>query len=378
MNPDRPESTVERRDAGLAMTDALLEQSRPLQALPASAHARVKRRLEASARRRSARRLLWLQPAVVGAVLLVCGVAFGIAIDRLVLDRRPAGKAGGVVAMENTPRRPGKAKLLATRPGRGDPQAVAQVVEIAPPVPETMAPPAAVPARVAAATAMPAPAQARRPPGKPMAMRLEQPAAPDRPAPTMRVPPPIAPPTPVETQHVRILPPTSETPAATPTGQPEVPVAPGLAPAPPVAKIVPPAGTGLTEERLLAAAVRALRSQGDARSALAALDEYGTRYPHGRLWVEASALRADALTALGRTGDALAALDGLDLTRTPGGLERQVQRGELRSSAGRWREAKDDFDWVILHARTADRALVERAQRGREQTRVHLVPADER
>jgi tetratricopeptide (TPR) repeat protein len=123
----------------------------------------------------------------------------------------------------------------------------------------------------------------------------------------------------------------------------------------------------LTEERLLAAAVRALRSQHDARSALAALDEYRARYPQGRLAVEASALRASALLALEQREEALRTLDALDLAAVPGGLDRQLQRGELRAAAGRQPAAIADFDAVLARARHGD--LAERALWGRAQAR---------
>jgi outer membrane protein assembly factor BamD (BamD/ComL family) len=126
----------------------------------------------------------------------------------------------------------------------------------------------------------------------------------------------------------------------------------------------------MTEERLLAAAVRSLRAKHDAPSALAALDAYQARYPQGRLFVEASVLRVDALTALHRQPEALRSLDELDLGRIPGGLERRLQRGELRAASGRLREALTDFDGVLAQAREQD--LVQRALGGRTQARQRL------
>jgi hypothetical protein len=147
------------------------------------------------------------------------------------------------------------------------------------------------------------------------------------------------------------------------------------APAAPPAPRRPPATTvaaadGLTEERLLAAAVRSLRAKQDAPSALAALDAYQARYPQGRLFVEASVLRVDALTALHRQPEALRSLDELDLGRIPGGLDRRLQRGELRAASGRLREALADFDGVLAQAREQD--LVQRALGGRTQARQRL------
>jgi outer membrane protein assembly factor BamD (BamD/ComL family) len=126
----------------------------------------------------------------------------------------------------------------------------------------------------------------------------------------------------------------------------------------------------LSEERLLAAAVRALRAKQDAASALAALDAYQARYPQGRLSVEASVLRIDALTALHRQPEALRSLDELDLGRVPGGLERRLQRAELRAASGRFREAIADFDGVLAQARGTD--AIERALAGRARCRQRL------
>jgi outer membrane protein assembly factor BamD (BamD/ComL family) len=132
---------------------------------------------------------------------------------------------------------------------------------------------------------------------------------------------------------------------------------------------VAPAET-LSEERLLAAAVRALRAKRDPGSALAALDAYQVRYPQGRMAVEASVLRVDALTALHRQPEALRSLDELDLGRVPGGLERRLQRAELRAASGRFREAIADFDGVLAQTRGTDAS--ERALAGRVRCRQRL------
>jgi tetratricopeptide (TPR) repeat protein len=121
---------------------------------------------------------------------------------------------------------------------------------------------------------------------------------------------------------------------------------------------------------LLAAAVRALRAKRDPASALAALDAYQVRYPQGRMSVEASVLRVDALTALHRQPEALRFLDDLDLGRVPGGLERRLQRAELRTASGRFREAIADFDSVLAQARGPD--AIERALAGRAKCRQRL------
>ena len=118
----------------------------------------------------------------------------------------------------------------------------------------------------------------------------------------------------------------------------------------------------------MAIAVRALRADKDARSALGALDEYQRLFPRGRFSVEADILRIDALTAENRRDEALRALDGLDLSRIPGALERHVQRGELRARAERWREARSDFEWVLFQSPAHDGDLLERAMWGRSES----------
>jgi len=137
-----------------------------------------------------------------------------------------------------------------------------------------------------------------------------------------------------------------------------------------------PAGDTLSEERLLAAAIRALRTKTDPPSALAALDEYRNHYPHGRLFVEAEVLRVDTLAALKNTSEALRVLDGLDFAQMPGGLARQLQRAELRAAAGRLREAEADFANVLVRARSQDLDVLEQALWGRAQSRAGLGDAD--
>jgi hypothetical protein len=138
------------------------------------------------------------------------------------------------------------------------------------------------------------------------------------------------------------------------------------------AKVAPAAVDSLSEERLLAAAVRSLRAQSDPQAALVALNEYRTRFPRGRLLAEADVLRVGALLALHREGEALDTLDRLDFSRMPGGIERQLQRGELRASAGRWQDAQNDFNHVLLRAHNQDRDVTERALWGRAQSHARL------
>jgi hypothetical protein len=83
------------------------------------------------------------------------------------------------------------------------------------------------------------------------------------------------------------------------------------------------------ESRLVARAFRQLRNEGDATSALAALDERERRFGPGTLASEAGLARAEALLLLGRTADALPIL--LALRDAPAGLTPEVRavRAEL-------------------------------------------------
>jgi len=367
MSETKPTPEVERRDRGLALADALLEGNRRLQPLPAAAHERVKRRLRTRLYSPAFRRARWLRPVVVAGSLLLWGTAFGIAIDRFVIEHHASPD-------RQTQPAPTSEKPRAHRPKTRQ-EKLASV--------ESEQPPASPIAREIPARAVESPAPAA------VAAALPPPEAPVRPR-TSRAPGPVARPAPT---RVAFASPSATTvpaaradgesatglttPPALPAVQPEFPapapaaVATPNAPAPPhpSQKTAAPAES-LSEERLLAAAVRALRAKRDPASALAALDAYQVRYPQGRMAVEASVLRVDALTALHRQPEALRSLDDLDLGRVPGGLERRLQRAELRAASGRFREAIADFDGVLVQSRGTD--AIERALAGRVQCRQRL------
>jgi hypothetical protein len=123
------------------------------------------------------------------------------------------------------------------------------------------------------------------------------------------------------------------------------------------------------ESRLLARALDQLCVSHDDRAALATLAEYDARFPAGALRREAALARLDALTALGRTGDALQLLDTMDTTG-PRSLEVLVLRGELRANAGRQQDALADFDGAL--SSHLGRSLRERALYGRASCRSRL------
>ena len=85
----------------------------------------------------------------------------------------------------------------------------------------------------------------------------------------------------------------------------------------------PPAG----EAGMLADVFRELRSRGDARAALRALDEYDRQFPAGGLKSEARVARAEALLALDRRRDALPLLEGLEQAGFAPTRDLRVARG---------------------------------------------------
>lgn len=371
MSETKPTAAVSRRDEGLALADALLESNRQLLPLPAAAHDRVKRRLRARLCTPAVRRARWLRPVVVAGSMLLWGTAFGIVIDHFVLEHRlPAGPSVQPAAGPDNP--PPRRPRTTARPT----EEAVEAQPVPPPeeaVPQdAIAPTIGLPARPAADP--PPPVATPRPRPSRVALPADRPVS----APVAFVAPSVLPAA-REPIADRAHWPDPTVGAAWPAPPP---VAPAPAPAPaataPVAPIAPSrppeearvAEGSLTEERLLASAVRALRAQRDAPSALLALDVYRSRYPQGRMFVEATVLRVDALTALHRQAEALRLLDDLDLTHMPGGLERRLQRGELRLAGGRLRDALGDFDGVLAQAR--EQELLHRALAGRTQVRQRL------
>jgi tetratricopeptide (TPR) repeat protein len=130
------------------------------------------------------------------------------------------------------------------------------------------------------------------------------------------------------------------------------------------------------EQALLGDILKLLRTEHNPKAALALLDEHAKRFPETVLAPEAWMFRAEALLGIGRKAEALSVLDGLPLASMPSRNERLVLRGELRSAAGRWQEAREDFERPLsvlpsgIDARSRD--VVERALWGRASARSHL------
>jgi hypothetical protein len=199
----------------------------------------------------------------------------------------------------------------------------------------------------------PAPKRALR---APAAVEVAEPA----PAPVETDVPPVSQPAPVRAIRRAPPPPIDNSP-------------PSEAPAP---LAPPPPSAAAVEQTLLGDVLRSLRAERDPSAALALLDEHARRFPETVVAPEAGMLRAEALLGLGRRTEALTVLDGLPLTSMPNRNERLALRGELRAAAGRWQEARADFDRLCAAAASADdaksRDVFERALWGRASARSRL------
>ena len=291
--------------------------------------------------------------ALVAAMLLGSGVT-AVAGWALVLRARPAPAAAPVVAGVATPvkARPRSARRWRIRAGApalldfsvdddGATIAVAQGQA------EVHAEELKAPLRLASGDVW---RENESPGGSPLAAEGHGVAAP---APAAIEPPP-QPRVPLGARPVRAAPRTPPTTVA--IGDPATP--PSLGPA-----IAPPPLAPATEGAVVAEALRALRSGGDARGALAALDRCDRQFPAGTLRREATLARAEALLALRRPTEALAALDPLELQAGLADRRATLLRGELRAGASRCAQAETDFTLVL--AAGADDESAARALYGR-------------
>ncbi len=139
----------------------------------------------------------------------------------------------------------------------------------------------------------------------------------------------------------------------------------------------PPPSPVEIEQALLGDALKSLRKQHDPQAALAMLDDHARRFPDTALAPEAAMLRVESLLDLGRNAEALSVLDRVAFGSAPNQDERLVLRGELRAAAGRWREAREDFEASLSDLAAAkmdskSRDASERALWGRASARSHL------
>lgn len=370
----KPRPSVSAQPGGPTTVDALLEICRPLTVFSPTVHSRVKRRLNKTLARWSAPRARWLKPVVMTGALLLAGVASGLALDRIVL-RRPSAIEGTAGVSDPTEGRARTGKTGSHR--KPSPTHVSPPAEIpaatdenlkASPAPVSSAPEKdkSLPMPMGAASRRLAKLSPETPNHQVPPRPAVEPSPPQRQAETISAHASTVLPAPKQVWGAPVAPPAQ--PIAAPVSVPARITLPPSAPATLPAQPSPPQAGAPSEERMLAAALRALRSQSDAPTALAALDEYRARYPLGRLSVEADTLRASALLALDRRDEALRVLDGIELAHVPGGAKRLLQRAELRASAGRWQDAIADFDAVF--ARVAHGELAERALWGRAQARL--------
>ena len=196
-----------------------------------------------------------------------------------------------------------------------------------------------------------------QPPGR-ARVRRPRAIAPKAPEPTAAVVAPL-PPAPVE-------------PVAPPPRRAQIPAPPTRAtpPAPALVPVPPESPAPPSETALLAQAFRALRTDRDPGAALAALDEHARRFPRGHLKPESELARVEALVMLGRSADALAALDAVRSPRGAASRRPALMRAELRAELGRCQQALPDFDEAL--AGTAADEIDERALRGRAACRERL------
>jgi hypothetical protein len=121
------------------------------------------------------------------------------------------------------------------------------------------------------------------------------------------------------------------------------------------------------EARQLVEAIRCLRSDHDARRALALLDTVQRPGAASTFTDEIALVRIEALLDIGDRRAALAALDSLSLPDVPRGEELVVLRGDLRAEAKRWSAAIVDYTSGTVSATSQ---LVERSLFGRANCRL--------
>jgi hypothetical protein len=167
----------------------------------------------------------------------------------------------------------------------------------------------------------------------------------------------------------------ADVPAApTEPTEPELSAAPVVTAPPAVSnRSFHPAPSALSlETELLQKAFTKLRRERDAHGALALLDDYQARFPHGLMSLEAATARVDALLLLGRRSDALSLLSRLPLERLGRQTELTLVRAELQAERD-CNQALGDFDAVLAAA--ASGGLAERALYGRAGCRLRLGQA---
>ena len=381
--------------------------------------ARVKWRIRSTLRRKAEWRRRFLRVALVGGVIFLTGGVFGAMVGPMWGSRllrkeatqglRPAApsvhvghrraRSAGAGTVEPNPTALGPApefsSALTEAPVSTVSTVASAVTSSVPPIPvERKVVPTSAQAERVTATIPAAPevklALLHPTASPPRIQRVPAPPAPPLagPAPTSPRPASSLEPPPTEDKLASGSPQAS---AAVPSVRPSLPRSSAEPTASPTVQItslpnLPPAAAPsaapVSEQGLLAAALRSLRSERRPDSALVALNDYLARFPNGVLYPEATRLRTEALLMLGHKHAALDELDRQSFDGTTGGEEGRLLRGELRAAAGRWRAAFEDFDAVVRvrlgregaslsgEARLNER--VERALWGRASARSHF------
>jgi hypothetical protein len=350
----------------------------------------LKGRIRNTLRRKSASRRRYLRAALMSGAIFVSGGVVGAVVQPILRPRsQPAIETVEDIYPSPSARRSRSGRLSAPTPTAVKPgELVAVEGDQAPSLPP-MSAPAPTPTQTVKAPAARA-ERGRDPENHPIAIAVreqaprqaEHPKWSSSPGSASLEPPALEPPPPLHPASRATAPspllPAHEGPAQAAAAQGMSPRYGASPTASPTVTAPPP-----SEHAILARAVRSLRVEHRPATALAALDEYGTRYPNGSMLAEATRLRAEALLLLGRRRAALAELSREPAPGIAGDEESRLVRGELRASAGRWSEALQDFNAVLsaqlAHEPRADAAIsprlrgrFERALWGRASARSRL------
>jgi hypothetical protein len=376
----------------------LIRQAIVMPEKPASV---LKGRIRQTLRRRSATRRRAMRAFMVGGAIFISGGVVGAVVQPILrLRSQPAMEAVESVT-PSSPRRP-RTGRAGRSPNLAGPAEFAPepTVEVAAPAPASeaineapgsllAAPPPTPTVDRPAAVKVPAPvkteaAPVRIPRTKEITEKSVTPKIDRSLQMAMREPPR---PMPVAPTPTLLQPPAFNVPAAAPVESASPAprhVSPAKAAAPvaqPPSEPPPPAGPPPSEQALVGRAISSLRVQRRPATALAALDEYEARFPKGSMLAEVARLRAEALLLLGQNRAALDELSRDPVAGSATDEESRLVRGELRASAGRWREAFQDFDalvagWLARGPRAVTSSKLqgrfERALWGRACARSHL------
>jgi hypothetical protein len=172
------------------------------------------------------------------------------------------------------------------------------------------------------------------------------PEAPPRAAPPQTQPPPASA-SPSAEPSARVIALAAPAHNRPPKTAPQISAPPEVGPPVEPAPALEAAAVPESEAGLLARALSELRRARDPRGALTLLDRYAETFPHGLLELEAVRARLEALLELNDRAAALALLDGRRAFSGRLGGEAQLIRAELRTSVGRYADARADFDALL-------------------------------